>query len=120
MVTVNLPHPSCQNSVMGGGLRPPQRGQMVKRELEGLARALGERKECGGEKWVTVVTGTFYIQVHPNAAVLLVVSVQTIIGDDAATLFWTDQWLEGKSLGDLAPNLVAVVPKRVAKSRTIQ
>jgi hypothetical protein len=60
------------------------------------------------------------IQVHPNAAALFIVSVQTVIGDGATTLFWTDRWLEGKSLAELAPNLVPTVPKRVTKSRTVQ
>jgi hypothetical protein len=60
------------------------------------------------------------IQVHPNAAAVFAVSVQTVIGDVAATLFWTDWWLEGKSLAELAPNLVPTVPKRVTKSRTVQ
>jgi hypothetical protein len=60
------------------------------------------------------------IQVHPNAAALFAISVQTVIGDGAATLFWTDRWLEGKSLAELAPNLVTMVPKRVTKSRIVQ
>jgi hypothetical protein len=60
------------------------------------------------------------IQVHPNAAAVFAVSVQTVIGDVAATLFWTDWWLEGKSLAELAPNLVTAVPKRVTKSRIVQ
>jgi hypothetical protein len=58
--------------------------------------------------------------VHPNAVALFAVSVQTVIGDGAATLFWIDRWLVGKSLADLAPNLVAAVPKRVANSQTVQ
>jgi hypothetical protein len=58
--------------------------------------------------------------VHPNAAAVFAVSVQTVIGDVAATLFWTDWWLEGKSLAELAPNLVTAVPKRVTKSRIVQ
>jgi hypothetical protein len=47
-------------------------------------------------------------------------TVQTVIGDGTTTLFWKDQWLEGKSLAALAPNLVAAVPKHVTKSRTVQ
>jgi hypothetical protein len=60
------------------------------------------------------------IHVHPNAAALFAVSVQTVIGDGATTLFWIDRWQEGKSLADLAPNLVATVSKCVANSKTVQ
>jgi hypothetical protein len=50
-----------------------------------------------------------HIQVHPNAAALFVASVQTTIGDGATTLFWSDRWLDGRSLPELAHSLAAVV-----------
>lgn len=43
------------------------------------------------------------IQVHPCAAAMFTVSVCSVVGDGAATLFWLDRWLQGYSVADLAP-----------------
>jgi hypothetical protein len=48
------------------------------------------------------------------------VSTQTVVGDGASTLFWTDRWIQGKSIVELAPVLVATVPKRFLKHRIVQ
>jgi hypothetical protein len=60
------------------------------------------------------------IQVHPKAVALFDVSTQTVVGDGASTLFWTDRWIQGKSIVELAPVLVATVPKRFLKHRIVQ
>jgi len=41
------------------------------------------------------------------------VAVETIMGDETTTKFWTDRWLHGPTDEDLAPNLVTLVPKEV-------
>jgi hypothetical protein len=41
------------------------------------------------------------------------------IGNGISSKFWTDNWLQGKSVADLAPNLILVVPKGVIKRRTL-
>lgn len=47
-------------------------------------------------------------------------AVTSIIGDGANTLFWTDWWLNGQCIADLAPRLFAAIPKRRVKKRTVQ
>jgi hypothetical protein len=47
------------------------------------------------------------------------ISVQAVVGDGATILFWTDKWLQGKSIADLVPELVAAVPRRFLKQRTV-
>jgi hypothetical protein len=41
------------------------------------------------------------------------------IGDGTNTLFWQDRWLFGKSIGDLAPTLSALIPTRIANKRYV-
>ncbi|WVZ79993.1 LOW QUALITY PROTEIN: hypothetical protein U9M48_027511, partial [Paspalum notatum var. saurae] len=47
------------------------------------------------------------------------VVVRTTIGEGKSTKFWTDRWLDGKCIADLAPSLFSAVPKRAVKSRTV-
>ena len=55
----------------------------------------------------TVVTAMFHASV----------SVQ--IGDGKGTLFWSDRWLQGKSIQELAPCLFNAVGSRVVAKRTV-
>jgi len=41
------------------------------------------------------------------------------IGYGAATLFWTDRWICGQSIADLAPQVLALVFKRKRNKRTV-
>lgn len=42
------------------------------------------------------------------------------IGNGATTLFWKDNWIHGKSIGQLVPRLLDAVPKRMVNCRTVQ
>ena len=46
-------------------------------------------------------------------------SIYIELGDGGKALFWSDRWLQGKSLIDLAPCLVDVACGRVKKKRTV-
>ena len=48
------------------------------------------------------------------------VAVYSEVGNGANTLFWTDRWLHGQCITDLAPRLFAAIPKRRTKQRTVQ
>jgi hypothetical protein len=43
--------------------------------------------------------------------------VQT--GNGARTLFWKDRWLQGSSAENLAPDVVAAVPKSIRSRRLV-
>ena len=45
--------------------------------------------------------------------------MQTDVGDGATTLFWTERWLLGQRIMDIAPRLFASIPKRKANKRTV-
>jgi hypothetical protein len=42
------------------------------------------------------------------------------VGDGANTLFWTDRWLHGERISELAPRLFGINPKRLAQKRTVK
>jgi hypothetical protein len=46
-------------------------------------------------------------------------AVQVNIGNGEATKFWTNKWLQGSSIADLAPNLFLAIPKRISKRHTV-
>lgn len=50
---------------------------------------------------------------------LFAASVVTNVGDGRSTLFWTDRWLQGESIVDLAPTLMPFVRKRGWRSLTV-
>jgi len=58
--------------------------------------------------------------VPEQVRVFFSMAVTSIIGDGANTLFWTDRWLNGQCIADLAPRLFAAIPKRRVKKRTVQ
>src|SRR6185437_4755948 len=59
------------------------------------------------------------IPVHPHSSAMFAISVVTTIGNGEGTLFWSDRWLHGHSLQELAPNVLKCVPNRLRKTRTV-
>jgi hypothetical protein len=47
------------------------------------------------------------------------VSVTVEVDNGRRALFWQDRWIEGRSLLQLAPNLVVAVPKRAHDHRSV-
>ncbi|WVZ53725.1 hypothetical protein U9M48_004630 [Paspalum notatum var. saurae] len=45
--------------------------------------------------------------------------VDISVGSGATMLFWSDRWLHGKTVAELAPNLIKLIPKRVVKRHTV-
>ncbi|RCV37417.1 hypothetical protein SETIT_8G060800v2 [Setaria italica] len=41
------------------------------------------------------------------------------IGDGKQTLFWTDSWIEGRSIAEIAPCLLQAVGPRIRKKRMV-
>ena len=60
------------------------------------------------------------IQVPEQVRAFFAVAVYSEVGDGTKTLFWTDRWLHGQCITDLAPRLFAVIPKRGLKQRAVQ
>jgi hypothetical protein len=41
------------------------------------------------------------------------------MGNGASTLFWTERWINGQGVGELVPDMLAVMPTRRRSSRTV-
>lgn len=54
-----------------------------------------------------------------NVRAMFAVSMTTSVGDGKTTAFWTDRWLHGKSVQDLAPALMPFVRKRGWRKLTV-
>lgn len=50
---------------------------------------------------------------------LLAAAVRTELGNGNNTLFWTDNWVHGCSVENLAPNVFASVPTRIRRRQTV-
>ncbi|WVZ91046.1 LOW QUALITY PROTEIN: hypothetical protein U9M48_037269 [Paspalum notatum var. saurae] len=59
------------------------------------------------------------IQVPRNAQALFHVAVETRVGNGDDTKFWTDRWLHGSTVGELAPNLFQLIPKIARRQRSV-
>jgi hypothetical protein len=60
------------------------------------------------------------IQVPKQVRAFFAVAIYSEVGDGTKTLFWTDRWLHGHCIVDLAPRLLATIPKRMPKQRTVK
>ena len=59
------------------------------------------------------------IPIHANVAALFQIALQTTIGSGSTTKFWTDRWINGNSIDDLAPTVFAAVPTRARNIRLV-
>ena len=59
------------------------------------------------------------IQVDAQAEAFFRASITISVGDGMRTKFWTDRWLDGQSIHDIAPHLLTVVSARARKNRTV-
>jgi hypothetical protein len=60
------------------------------------------------------------VKVEPEIQQFFEASITVRVGNGANTLFWTDNWLDGESLVDLAPALIMMVSPQIKKNRTVQ
>jgi hypothetical protein len=59
------------------------------------------------------------LQFTADERALFFASTTMQIGDGRKALFWEDRWLNGRSIGEIAPLLYACIPKRRRKLRTV-
>ena len=59
------------------------------------------------------------VPVRSNTAAMFKISIISTVGNGWNTLFWTDRWLHGCCLEDLAPNVFSCVPPKIRRIRTV-
>ena len=71
-------------------------------------RWLWLRKTDSGKPWLSLD-----IPIHANVLALFQVGMQISIGNGTSTKFWKDKWINGSSVREIAPLVVAAVPTRI-------
>jgi hypothetical protein len=92
--------------------RPKELGGLGIPDIKNLNRALRLRwlwlrKTEPSKPWASLP-----FQANADLEAVFSMAVVTEIGDGTNTLFWQDRWLFGKSIGDLAPTLAALIPTK--------
>jgi hypothetical protein len=50
----------------------------------------------------------------------LKMAMHSEVGNGASTLFWSDRWIGGQRVADVAPRLMEIIPRRMVNKRTVQ
>lgn len=59
------------------------------------------------------------VSLYSNVVALITIAVESHVGKGINTLFWTDKWLLGSCIGDVAPAVLAMVPAKIIKTRAV-
>jgi len=62
--------------------------------------------------WFDRVSGRVPSSSDKTALALANAAMKIVLGNGAAVLFWSDRWLNGRSVGDIAPSVLAAVRPR--------
>jgi hypothetical protein len=60
------------------------------------------------------------IPVHNNSVALFAAGLVSHVGNGKSTLFWTDKWINGRGIFDVAPAVLSLAPNRQRSKRTVQ
>ena len=100
-------------------MRPLDLGGLGIPNLEVMAWALQARWHWQKKTQADRPWNNLELPSHPNALALLAAAVRTELGNGNNTLFWTDKWVHGCSVENLAPNVFACVPPRIRRRQTV-
>lgn len=100
-------------------MRPIDLGGLGIHNLEIMGWALQMRwlwleKTSSDQPWAGL-----QVPIYANTSAMFAISIETTVGNGRNTLFWTDRWMHGCCLADLAPEVVQCVPVRLRNRRTV-
>jgi hypothetical protein len=99
--------------------RPMEHGRLGISSLKELGWALRMRwlwlhKTESSRPWSALP-----IKIPEKIQAFFTAAMQVEIGDGSTTLFWQDRWFHGQRIVDVAPRLVAAVPKKTVGKCTV-
>jgi hypothetical protein len=100
-------------------MRPLDLGGLGIPNLEVMAWALQARWQWHKKTRADRPWTDLELPAHPNSLALFSVAVKTELGNGTNTLFWTDKWLHGCSVENLAPLVFASVPPRIRNKQIV-
>jgi hypothetical protein len=59
------------------------------------------------------------ISIPYKARALFDMAMNVVVGNGEKIIFWSDRWLDGLTMAEMAPNLFRAVPMRIAKRKTV-
>ncbi|KQJ88155.2 hypothetical protein BRADI_4g16061v3 [Brachypodium distachyon] len=62
---------------------------------------------------------SFHIRFNPQVLALFREACCSVVGDGRSTLFWTDNWIDGRSIESFAPVVFATVGRRTCHRRLV-
>jgi hypothetical protein len=98
--------------------RPLQYGGLGIHNLELLGWALRIRWLWAQKTDVERSWAGLSISIPYEARALFNMAVNAVVGNGEKILFWSDHWMDGLTMAEMAPNLFRAVPKRTAKRNT--
>jgi hypothetical protein len=100
--------------------RPKDMGGLGLHDLKSLCWALRVRWPWLQKSEPSRPWALFSIHYSKEVQKLFEEAVVSVVGDGSNTLFWKDRWLAGnRSVGDIAPSLIAMVPRRRINKRLV-
>ncbi|GJN28730.1 hypothetical protein PR202_gb16888 [Eleusine coracana subsp. coracana] len=100
--------------------RPIDLGGLGILNLEIMAWALQIRWLWLRKTQVDKPWGHLDVPTYPNSLALFAISITSQPGNGSNILFWTDRWLHGCSIEELAPLVVSHVQPRIRRQGTVQ
>lgn len=95
--------------------RPLELGGLGVRDLQRSGVALSARWLWLQRTDTTRPWAHLHLPSDPDAAAIFRASTSWTVGDGRTCLFWSDPWIDGQSILDIAPLLIPLVPRRRRK-----
>lgn len=100
-------------------VRPLDLGGLGIYNLQLMGWALQMRWQWLQKTWADRPWIGLELRCHVNMLALFTIVITSQVGNGNNTLFWTDRWLHGCSIEDLASSVVACVTPRSKRNRTV-